>query len=70
MFNQPLKTTKTKHFKNWAYYLEIYPNLICGHAYDLKKDDNFFKTKFIDYTKKEIIEMMKEKIISRKKKTQ
>ena len=58
----PLKTTKTKYFKNWGYYLEIYSTLICGHAYNLNNDNQFFKIQFVDYTRKEIVERIKEKI--------
>ena len=69
MFNQPLKTTKTKYYKDYAYYFEIYPSLICVHGYDLNSDDNF-QIKFIDYSKQEMIEMTRSKINSRKEKTQ
>ena len=69
MFNEPLKTTKTKYYKDYGYYFEIYPSLICVHGYYLNSDDNF-KIKFIDYSKQEMIEMTRSKINSRKEKTQ
>ena len=69
MFNQPLKTTKTKYYKDYGYYFEIYPSLICVHGYDLNSNDNF-KLQFMDYSKQEMIEKTKNVIISRKKKIQ
>ena len=69
MFNQPLKTTKTKYFKDYGYYFEIYPSLICVHGYDLNSDDSF-KMKFMFHSKQEMIEKTKNEIISRKKKIQ
>ena len=68
MFNQPLKTTKTKYNIDYVYYFEIYPSLICVHGYDLNSNDNF-KLQFMDYSKQEMIEKTKNVIISRKEKT-
>ena len=65
MFNQPLKTTKTKYYKDYGYYFETYPSLTCVHGYDLNSNDSF-KMKFIFHSKQEMIEMTKSKINSRK----